>query len=130
MQIDKTRIKNWAMYTMPRREKSCEAVSGGVHPWRKYDCEYSQPFIVEGESNRTSFEYRQESESITLCPSQILDISLPVPPFVKKQGVKLPYPDDIGDGAGPDLDYIFLAANIRKTYRERYKSHLLYSFYS
>lgn len=32
----------------------------GVHPWRKYDCEYSQPFN-EGEA---SFEYR--GKSITL----------------------------------------------------------------
>lgn len=47
----------------------------GVHPWRKYDCEYSQPFI-EGEPDLNI----GSGESITqlLSPSQILDIRMDV----------------------------------------------------
>jgi hypothetical protein len=55
---------------------------GGVHPWRKYDCEYSQPFIEEGEPHLNI----GSGESITLCPSQILDIRVALLTVLRLKG--------------------------------------------
>lgn len=63
MYIALLRIKNThalLTHTFKEEKELWLLADGGVHPSRKYDCKYSQPFIEGGvdDDDSLSFEYR------------------------------------------------------------------------